>query len=47
MEFLESKTGQISAKTYFLSITEILNSVHQIGNGVPLIFDNCIFIQLI
>ena len=43
MEFLENKTGEIKAWGFLLSITEIVNSVQQIGTGIPLIVNNYIF----
>ena len=43
MEFLENKTGEIKAWAFLLSITEIINSVQQIGTGIPLIVNNYIF----
>ena len=42
VEFLENKTGEITARAYFLSITEIANSAQQIGTGALLIVNNCI-----
>ena len=42
MDFLENKTGEITVRTYLLSITEIVNSVQQTGTGVLLIVNNYI-----
>ena len=40
MEFLESKTGEITAGAYLLSIAEVVNSVQQIVTGPLLIFND-------
>ena len=37
VEFLENKTGEITARAYLLSISEIVNGVQQTGTGVLLI----------
>lgn len=42
MEFLKSKTREITAGEYVLSIAEIANSVQQIGTGAVLIGNNYI-----
>ena len=42
MEFLENKTGEITAETYLISISEILNGVQQIRAGSLLIASNYI-----
>ena len=42
MEFIESKTGESTAGTYFISVSEIVNGVLQIGAGALLIFSNYI-----
>ena len=42
MKFLENKTGEITAGEYFLSITEIVNSVQQIWTAALLIINNYI-----
>ena len=39
---LETKTEENAAGEYLLSITEIVNSVQQIGTGAPLVFINYI-----
>ena len=36
VEFLENKTGEITAGAYLLSVVEIRNSVRQIGAGALL-----------
>ena len=41
-EFLENKTGEITAVAYLLSITEIVNSCQQTGTGTLLIVKNYI-----
>ena len=46
VEFLEKKTGAITAGAYLLSITEIVNSVQHIGTGALLIVNNYIFDQI-
>ena len=33
VKFLDNKTGNITAATYFLSITEIKSSIQQFGSG--------------
>ena len=42
MKFLENKTGEITAGEYFLSITEIVNSVDQIWTAALPIVNNYI-----
>lgn len=42
MEFLKSKTREITAGEYVPSIAEIVNSVQQIGTGAVLIVNNYI-----
>lgn len=42
MEFLKSKTREITAGEYVPSIAEIVNSVSQIGTGAVLIVNNYI-----
>ena len=42
MEFLENNTGKITAVAYLISISEIVNSVQQIGAGALLIVNNYI-----
>ena len=42
MEFIENKTGESTAGTYFISVSEIVNGVLQIGAGALLIFSNYI-----
>ena len=42
VEFLENKTGEITAGGYLLSIAEIINSAQQIGTGALLIVNNYI-----
>ena len=42
MEFLENKTGEITAGAYLISISEILNGVQQIRAGSLLIASNYI-----
>ena len=42
VKFLENKTGEITAGEYFLSITEIVNSVQQIWTAALLIINNYI-----
>ena len=37
MEFLENKTGEITAGAYLISISEIVNGVQQIGAGALVI----------
>ena len=37
VEFLENKTGEITAGTYLLSFAEIENSTRKIGTGTLLI----------
>ena len=37
VEFLENKTGEITAGAYLLSIAEIVNAAQEIGAGVLLI----------
>ena len=37
VEFLENKTGEITAGAYLLSIAEIVNTAQEIGAGVLLI----------
>ena len=41
-EFLENKTGEITAVAYLLSITEIVNSCQQTGTGTLIIVKNYI-----
>ena len=42
VKFLENKTGKITAGTYLISISEIVNGVQQIEAGVPIIVNNYI-----
>ena len=42
IEFLENKTGEITAGTYLLSIAEIVNSAQEIGTGALLNVNNYI-----
>ena len=42
MQFLENKTGEITAGVYLLSIAEIVNSVQDIETGALLIVNNYI-----
>ena len=42
VEFLENKTGEITARAYLLPSAEIVYSVQQIETGVPLIVNNYI-----
>ena len=42
VEFLENKTGEITARAYLLSISEIVNGVQQTGTGVLLTVNNYI-----
>ena len=42
VEFLENKTGEITAGTYLLSIAEIVNTAQEIGTGALLIVHNYI-----
>ena len=42
LEFLENKTGEITARTYLLSLAEIVYGVQQIGTGALLTVDNYI-----
>ena len=42
MEFQENNTGEITAVAYLISISEIVNSVQQIGAGALLIVNNYI-----
>ena len=42
VQFLENKTGEITAGAYLLSIAEIVNSVQHIGTGALLIVNNYI-----
>ena len=42
VQFLENKTGQITAAVYLLYIAEIVNSVHDIETGALLIVNNYI-----
>ena len=37
MEYLENKTGEITARVYLISLSEIVNRVQQIGTGALLI----------
>ena len=46
VEFLENKTGEITAGGYLLSIAEIINSAQQIGTGALLIVNNYILGQI-
>ena len=42
IEFLENKTGEITAGAYLLSIAEIVSSAQEIGTGALLIVNNYI-----
>ena len=42
VEFLESKTGEITTGAYLLSIAEIKNNVPQIETGAPFIVNSYI-----
>ena len=42
VEFLENKTGKITARAYLLSIAEIVNSAQATGTGALLIVNNYI-----
>ena len=42
VELLGNKTGEITARAYLLSITEIVSSAQQIGTGALLIVNNYI-----
>ena len=42
VEFLENKTGEITAGAYLISVSEIVNGVQQIGAGAILIASNYI-----
>ena len=42
MEFLENKTGEITARVYLVSIAEIVYIVQQIGTGTLLIINSYI-----
>ena len=42
VQFLEIKTGEITAGAYLLSVVEIVNSVQQTGTGTLLIVNNYI-----
>ena len=42
MEFLENKTGEITAEAHLLSIAKIVNNVQQIGTGALLIVSDYI-----
>ena len=42
MEFLENKTGEITAGAYLISISELVTAVQQIGAGPLLIVNNYI-----
>ena len=42
MEFLENKTGEITAGAYLISISELVTAVQQIGAGSLLIVNNYI-----
>ena len=42
VEFLENKTGEITAETYMISISEIVNGIQQIAPGALLIINNYI-----
>ena len=41
-QFLELKTGEITAGAYLITISEILSGIQQIGTGVLLIVNNFI-----
>ena len=42
IEFLNIRTGEITAETYLVSITEIVSDCQQIGTGALLIINNYI-----
>ena len=46
VEFIENKTGKITAGAYLKSVSEIVNGVQQIGDGALLIINNY-FLRLI
>ena len=43
VEFLENKTGEITAEAYMISISKTVNGVQQIGAGAVVIVNNYIF----
>ena len=42
VEFLENKTGEITAETYMISVSEIVNGIQQIAPGALIIINNYI-----
>ena len=40
VNFLKNRTGEVTARAYLVSITEIINSCQQVGSGAFLIVNN-------